>query len=45
MVRQLMKHALPVGSPPAAVRNTVLYILSYEPGIGSLAIAGEDEIG
>ena len=31
MVRQLMKHALPPGSPPAKTRNTVLYILKYEP--------------
>ena len=30
MVRQLMKHALPPGSPPAKTRNTVLYILRYE---------------
>ncbi len=31
MVRQLMKHALPPGSPPARTRNTVLYMLRYEP--------------
>jgi 2,3-bisphosphoglycerate-dependent phosphoglycerate mutase len=31
MVRQLMKHALPPGSPPARTRNTVLYALRYEP--------------
>jgi broad specificity phosphatase PhoE len=31
MVRQLMKHALPPGSPPAPTRNTVLYVLRYEP--------------
>src|SRR5207237_28644 len=31
MVRQLMKHALPPGSPPAKTRNTILYILRYEP--------------
>ena len=31
MVRQLMKHALPPGSPPAKTRNTVLYMLRYEP--------------
>jgi hypothetical protein len=30
MVRQLMKHALPPGSPPAKTRNTVLYVLQYE---------------
>jgi probable phosphoglycerate mutase len=28
-VRQLTKHALPPGSPPARTRNTVLYILQY----------------
>lgn len=31
MVRQLMKHALPPGSPLAKTRNTVLYMLRYEP--------------
>jgi broad specificity phosphatase PhoE len=31
MVRQLMRHALPSGSPPAKTRNTVLYVLRYEP--------------
>ena len=30
MVRQLMKHALPPGSPPAKTRNTILYMLRYE---------------
>jgi probable phosphoglycerate mutase len=45
MVRQLMKHALPAGSPPATARNAALHILSYEPGPGRLAVAGEDEIG
>jgi 2,3-bisphosphoglycerate-dependent phosphoglycerate mutase len=39
MVRQLMKHALPAGSPPATARNTVLYILKYEPAHGRLALA------
>lgn len=43
MVRQLMKHALPPGSPPATARNTVLYILDYEPETGRLALA--DAIG
>lgn len=38
MVRQLMKHALPPGSPPAKTRNTVLYILSYEPASDRLAL-------
>src|SRR3984893_12406133 len=38
MVRQLMKHALPPGSPLARTRNTVLYILRYDPGGDRLAI-------
>jgi hypothetical protein len=38
MVRQLMKHALPPGSPPAKTRNTVLYILKYEPIPDRLAL-------
>jgi 2,3-bisphosphoglycerate-dependent phosphoglycerate mutase len=41
MVRQLMKHALPPGSPPATARNTVLYVLDYEPLTGRLAVAGD----
>jgi broad specificity phosphatase PhoE len=41
MVRQLMKHALPPGSPPARTRNTVLYILRYEPAGDRLAIVEE----
>jgi broad specificity phosphatase PhoE len=47
MVRQLMKHALPPGSPPATARNTVLYILKYEPAGGRLVLADDeiDEIG
>jgi len=38
MVRQLMKHALPAGSPPAKTRNTVLYVLRYEPAAERLVI-------
>jgi 2,3-bisphosphoglycerate-dependent phosphoglycerate mutase len=38
MVRQLMKHALPPGSPPARTRNTVLYVLRYEPSGERLAV-------
>jgi len=30
MIRQLMKHALPPGSPPAASANTVLHVLRYD---------------
>jgi broad specificity phosphatase PhoE len=39
MVRQLMKHALPPGSPPAPARNTVLYVLRYEPAEDRLMVA------
>jgi 2,3-bisphosphoglycerate-dependent phosphoglycerate mutase len=42
MVRQLMKHALPPGSPPARTRNTVLYILRYEPADERLVILDEE---
>jgi 2,3-bisphosphoglycerate-dependent phosphoglycerate mutase len=38
MVRQLMKHALPPDSPPARTRNTVLYMLRYEPVGERLAV-------
>jgi probable phosphoglycerate mutase len=38
MVRQLMKHALPIGSPPAKTRNTVLYRLRYEMAGERLAV-------
>jgi 2,3-bisphosphoglycerate-dependent phosphoglycerate mutase len=36
MVRQLMRHALPAGSAPVPARNTVLYILSYDPSSARL---------
>jgi len=45
MVRQLMKHALPPNSPPAKARNTVLYVLSYEPIADRLAIILEEQTG
>jgi probable phosphoglycerate mutase len=45
MIRQLMKHALPPGSPPAPTRNTVLYILSYDPADDRLVPLKEEEIG
>jgi 2,3-bisphosphoglycerate-dependent phosphoglycerate mutase len=41
MVRQLMKHALPPGSPPAKTRNTVLYVLKYDPAADRLALLEE----
>ena len=45
MVRQLMKHALPPGSPPAKTRNTVLYILRYELVADRLAVLTEEQTG
>ena len=43
MLRQLMKHALPPGSPPAPTRNTALYILRYEPAADRLSLAEKEE--
>jgi 2,3-bisphosphoglycerate-dependent phosphoglycerate mutase len=45
MVRQLMKHALPPGSPPAKTRNTILYILRYEAAADHLAVLTEEQTG
>jgi len=45
MVRQLMKHALPPGSPPAKTRNTVLYILRYELVADRLGVLTEEQTG
>jgi 2,3-bisphosphoglycerate-dependent phosphoglycerate mutase len=43
MVRQLMRHALPPGSPPVQARNTVLFVLKYEPTADRLmAVERED---
>ena len=44
MVRQLMRHALPPGSPPASARNTVLYVLRYEPGTDRLLVVEKEEL-
>ncbi len=44
MVRQLMKHALPPGSPPAPVRNTTLYVLRYEPATDRLMVVEREEL-
>jgi len=43
MVRQLMKHALPAGSP-AGVRNTALYMLRYEPADERLNVVEKEEL-
>jgi broad specificity phosphatase PhoE len=45
MMRQLMKHALPPGSPPAKTRDTVLYILRCEPVADRLAVLTEEQAG
>jgi 2,3-bisphosphoglycerate-dependent phosphoglycerate mutase len=42
MVRQLIKHALPPGSPPVRARNTVLFVLGYEPAAGRLSLIKAD---
>jgi probable phosphoglycerate mutase len=44
MVRQLMKHALPPGSPPAPVRNTTLYVLKYQLISGVLTVIEKEEL-
>lgn len=44
MVRQLMKHALPPGSPPAPARNTVLYVLRYEPAADGLIVVEREKL-
>jgi probable phosphoglycerate mutase len=44
MVRQLMKHALPPGSPPAPVRNTTLYVLRYQPAADRLIVVEREEL-
>ena len=42
MVRQLVKHALPSGSPPVRARNAVLFVLEYEPAADRLAVIEVD---
>jgi 2,3-bisphosphoglycerate-dependent phosphoglycerate mutase len=44
MMRQLMKHALPSGSPPASVRNTTLFVLRYEPATNRLIVVEREEL-
>ncbi|MBO0735541.1 MAG: histidine phosphatase family protein [Alphaproteobacteria bacterium] len=45
MIRQLMKHALPPGSPPAPVRNTTLYVLRYRPACDGLIVVEYEQPG
>jgi probable phosphoglycerate mutase len=44
MVRQLMRHALPPGSPPVQARNTVLFVLKYEPATDRLIVVEKEEL-
>ena len=44
MVRQLIKHALPPGSQPAPVRNTMLYVLRYQPAGDRLIIVEREKL-
>ena len=44
MVRQLMKHALPPGSPPMPVRNTMLFVVRYEPASDRLIVVEREEL-
>jgi broad specificity phosphatase PhoE len=45
MLRQLVRHALPPGSPPVRVANTALFVMHYEPLTDRLAIIAEEERG
>jgi 2,3-bisphosphoglycerate-dependent phosphoglycerate mutase len=44
MLRQLVRHALPPGSPPVRAANTALFILGYEPAIDRLAMIDDSEL-
>ena len=44
LLRQLMRHALPPGSPPAAASNTVLHVLRYEPAADRLIVVEREEL-
>lgn len=44
LVRQLVKHALPVGAPPVRAHNTALFILDYDPVTDGLAVIDDAEI-
>lgn len=44
MVRQLIKQALPPGSPPTPIRNTMLYLLRYQPATDRLIIVEREEL-
>jgi probable phosphoglycerate mutase len=44
MVRQLMRHALPPGSPPVRASNTVLFVLKYQPAVDRLIAVEREEL-
>ena len=44
MVRQLMRHALPPGSPPVRASNTVLFVLKYQPAADRLIAVEREEL-
>jgi 2,3-bisphosphoglycerate-dependent phosphoglycerate mutase len=44
MVRQLMRHALPPGSPPAPASNTILHVLQYDPVAERLIVVEREEL-
>jgi probable phosphoglycerate mutase len=44
MMRQLIKHASPLGSPPAQVRNTTLFVLRYEPAADRLIVVEREQL-
>jgi probable phosphoglycerate mutase len=44
MVRQLMRHALPPGSPPVRASNTILFVLKYQPAADCLIAVEREEL-
>jgi 2,3-bisphosphoglycerate-dependent phosphoglycerate mutase len=44
MVRQLMRHAMPPGSPPVQARNTVLFVMKYQPAADRLTVVERKEL-
>ncbi len=44
MLRQLIRHALPPGSPPVRAANTALFIVEYELASDRLGIVAEEEL-
>jgi 2,3-bisphosphoglycerate-dependent phosphoglycerate mutase len=44
LLRQLVRHALPPGSPPVRVANTALFVLDYEPATDRLIVIDDTEL-